>query len=398
MACEKCNVWQHSACLGISQAEAEKDDFHFICGDCKRREEDAKKPKIPALKFRLGSSSSPPSDKTIRVNGIANEPKKRESEDGHARLPPMRKFSHVYVQADAVNPLGRGQPQAGLNGMHGGLMNGPTLSPHGQLPPPQYQNGHVIHGAPPPPGLASPPRPAAYGNGYTQHASQQNGYASQPGPPSNPALSTTPSAATHSGYGSPGSAWLAQSPPFRSVQQPQNHHQLPPQPLNPFLNSFDRQRPSSSHSTNNLPSPTKNRPTMSSPQSDLETSAIVSAASQPNNNLHTEFYPPGVIHTPRFSPTKQFSSPAAPMQVLSSSPLVLPPIQQQQNRQSSLGLSPMKHSPPRPQSDHSIADTPVVPPVADLSPSPRQQQNFHAPVKSLTPERPREVNGSHEAH
>jgi hypothetical protein len=32
VACELCNVWQHSACLGISQASAEKDDFHFIWG------------------------------------------------------------------------------------------------------------------------------------------------------------------------------------------------------------------------------------------------------------------------------------------------------------------------------------------------------------------------------
>ena len=28
VACEKCNVWQHSKCLGIDEKEAEKDDFH----------------------------------------------------------------------------------------------------------------------------------------------------------------------------------------------------------------------------------------------------------------------------------------------------------------------------------------------------------------------------------
>ena len=57
IACERCNVWQHSSCLGVSQADAEKEDFHFICVDCKRKEEDAKKPKIPSLKFKLSPTS-----------------------------------------------------------------------------------------------------------------------------------------------------------------------------------------------------------------------------------------------------------------------------------------------------------------------------------------------------
>lgn len=56
VACEKCNVWQHSKCLGISQNEAEREDFLFICRDCKRREEEAKLPKLPLLKFQVGTS------------------------------------------------------------------------------------------------------------------------------------------------------------------------------------------------------------------------------------------------------------------------------------------------------------------------------------------------------
>ena len=57
ISCERCNVWQHSACLGVSQADAEKEDFHFVCIDCKRKEEDAKKPKIPSLKFKVSPTS-----------------------------------------------------------------------------------------------------------------------------------------------------------------------------------------------------------------------------------------------------------------------------------------------------------------------------------------------------
>ena len=59
ISCEKCKVWQHSACLGISESEAEKDDFRFVCRDCRRKEEEARRPKIPPIKLKL--SSSPPS-------------------------------------------------------------------------------------------------------------------------------------------------------------------------------------------------------------------------------------------------------------------------------------------------------------------------------------------------
>lgn len=61
VACERCNVWQHSKCLGIGQDEAEKEDFHLVCRDCKRQEEEAKLPKLPLLKFRVDSASNSPS-------------------------------------------------------------------------------------------------------------------------------------------------------------------------------------------------------------------------------------------------------------------------------------------------------------------------------------------------
>lgn len=37
VACEKCNVWQHSKCLGITEEEADRQDFHFVCQPCRRR-------------------------------------------------------------------------------------------------------------------------------------------------------------------------------------------------------------------------------------------------------------------------------------------------------------------------------------------------------------------------
>ncbi|VUC20281.1 unnamed protein product [Clonostachys rosea] len=43
VACETCNVWQHSKCLNISEVEAERADFHFVCESCRRRQEELAK-------------------------------------------------------------------------------------------------------------------------------------------------------------------------------------------------------------------------------------------------------------------------------------------------------------------------------------------------------------------
>ncbi|KUJ20385.1 uncharacterized protein LY89DRAFT_552514, partial [Mollisia scopiformis] len=62
IACDKCNVWQHSKCVGVSESEADNEDFHFICQTCKRRAEDAERAKThPPIKIKInrpGSSSS----------------------------------------------------------------------------------------------------------------------------------------------------------------------------------------------------------------------------------------------------------------------------------------------------------------------------------------------------
>lgn len=62
ISCEKCNIWQHTKCVGVSEVEADGDDFHFICKTCKRRTEETQRAKQrPMIKFKLnrpGSSSS----------------------------------------------------------------------------------------------------------------------------------------------------------------------------------------------------------------------------------------------------------------------------------------------------------------------------------------------------
>ncbi|KAL1875305.1 hypothetical protein VTK73DRAFT_10202 [Phialemonium thermophilum] len=63
VACERCNVWQHSKCLGVDEKEADKDDFHFICETCRRRESD-QRPRVIKIKVNpSGSASSSPAQR-----------------------------------------------------------------------------------------------------------------------------------------------------------------------------------------------------------------------------------------------------------------------------------------------------------------------------------------------
>ncbi|UKZ52252.1 hypothetical protein TrVGV298_006027 [Trichoderma virens] len=58
IACERCNVWQHSKCLGISEAAADHPDFHFICASCRQRD---------ALEVAPKSSSPPKLEAKLEV-------------------------------------------------------------------------------------------------------------------------------------------------------------------------------------------------------------------------------------------------------------------------------------------------------------------------------------------
>ncbi|EQK97995.1 PHD-finger motif containing protein [Ophiocordyceps sinensis CO18] len=53
VACEKCNVWQHSKCLGISEEDADRQEFQFVCEPCRRRNEAASMPPKETLKMSL---------------------------------------------------------------------------------------------------------------------------------------------------------------------------------------------------------------------------------------------------------------------------------------------------------------------------------------------------------
>lgn len=57
VACEKCNIWQHSKCLGISEDEAEQSEFHFVCSSCRHREDEKNKSPRTIIKIKVRPSS-----------------------------------------------------------------------------------------------------------------------------------------------------------------------------------------------------------------------------------------------------------------------------------------------------------------------------------------------------
>ena len=277
--------------------------------------------------------------------------------------------------------------------MHAAVMNGPTLSPQGQLPRRSVYAGNQeesfftrrTYPEAPPPGLRSPPSAPAHANGYNNHVS---GYVPQLPPQkfqSPYANGTYQSTQQHQNVG-----WSARYTPPKQPQHAQAYRPPPPS-QDPFTNSLDRQRPPSSHSTHNIPSPVKNGPSLSPPQhSNPSYNSPLHQSSQhqtPHTNGASLNQPLAATGPPALSPIKQ-QSPPAPSNTIrlpSSSPVAQkPPLQN--NAPSSPGLSPTKHSPPRTAPGHQVAGTPtVIPPVVQLSPS-SVQQNLSSALKSATSE------------
>lgn len=351
-----------------------------MCDVCHRRAEDAKKPKIPTLKFHLNASSSPPSHKAKDVE--PNGPRKRKPGDKVSNMPPLKKFKPPVIHHPQYSdPLGPVRPHIIQDGMHKAMMNGPTLAPYGQVSPLTYGNGHSAHLAQPPPGLRSPPGPPAYSNGYSDHSPHQNGH-------SKTYSSTSPEVlniASPTNNKSPSPGWSARYSPHESAQTPQRPPNPKIQTPDLYHSSFESQRPNSSHSSHTLPNSMREQP----PFSTNSASHPIFPPSPPANSTKTSPHPP-----PAYSPVKQQSSPPRPpLQLPSSSPTNHP--QLQQNPPSSPGLSPTKQSPPRvnqqsPSLD--IAETPLLPPAPIFEPN---GVDHKVPSKVVAPESLSAMNGMH---
>ncbi|KAL3480610.1 hypothetical protein BJX99DRAFT_219878 [Aspergillus californicus] len=328
VACENCNVWQHSKCLGITQAEAEREDFHFICRECKRREEEAKLPKLPPLKFRVGSSPS------SAVEGHGN--------DGIATssLPTTTEHQNAVATAPNGSPSKQSMPHPSL----------PQPSTHAVpfplFPERRPQSSHTTS--------FSPRAPFSPSKGV-------NGLAPSQGPKL-PPIHHLPS----NGRGPFPSA------PSFGTRRPSSSHSI----HSPTLPSPIQNRPSMSPTQGNHDvGPLAGFPPMASSDGPVPwTPHAQHQTSRPSTGNHASF---SSMHTGNMS----FA--ATPTANRASSP---------QNTHHLLsGLSPTKQS-PRPFTVEGMAGAPILPPVQKLEPSPKLMGRsspdapIPPPVKCMTPE------------
>ena len=429
IACDKCNIWQHSKCVGVSEAEADQEDFHFICKTCERRAKDAERAKThPPIKIKLsrpGSSSSPMPPNQNGSPGLSNtgipngsprlhsSPKKAQQSsppvavrpipfnqsNGHqlspwqsnipqsntkpvVLVPPMGSQNGVQHMTPRVvpSPYSAAVPSSRPQDESPAVGTGnsrpyvqPYGSPYGNPPPLQQQNisrpssSHAF----------SPPHPYSPTNlpppGQKQTYSFVNGNAQQYAQNASHGTSAQHNVAQPSQIQpspTPSGANGYGLPPSRPVngQQPQSHD-----------GSYRR-------SSINMPSPLSGAPILTPvqkapPMATFSTSSSPLIASTPSAQ-------PSVPQPAKSSPTPITRSPQHPQIQDPNQATTLPP--------ASTGISPTKHSPPRPTTSNGSfgsATPSVLPPVASLSPSPRLQ-NLTPPIKPSEPNRPREISQS----
>ncbi|KAJ5679402.1 hypothetical protein N7462_007646 [Penicillium macrosclerotiorum] len=354
VACEKCNVWQHSNCLGISKEEAEKDDFHFVCKDCKRKAEEANRPKIPPLKFRV--SASPQSAPTA-----GSRPKMED----HG-LAPSSPIKHTH------NALSK-------------IQNGPLPSQPGSQP-------------------TQPALPSLTAHHNQPHSGQSQFYVPTspqrfPHPVSHsPHTSSSPSRAPFSPskpIGGPMQSALNQQAPRLGSGPGQGQHTLPPMqpgPQLPPIGSFHSARPSSSHSGYGT---IQTQPSMSPTQGNHDVGPLAGVPSTAPANGPSPWSSFDSYATPR-PQSGHGGTPAMSRNYPSFSSAATPNGNHSSPPQSShgigmSGISPTKQS-PRPMTSGGMAGAPVLPPIRKLEPSPKLMGRsspdapIPPPVKCMTPE------------
>ncbi|KAI0196177.1 hypothetical protein EV127DRAFT_330756 [Xylaria flabelliformis] len=141
IACERCNIWQHSKCVGISEEEADRDDFHFICKSCRRHQssysDDKRQPMIKLKVSRQTTSTTLRRDST--ESPVQPQPAPAQTLNGVIQLSPnMVEHSHVSRPVHQLQPVR--QPA--------GLSNVPVkLASQAHVLPPvlPYTNGDGHH-------------------------------------------------------------------------------------------------------------------------------------------------------------------------------------------------------------------------------------------------------------
>ncbi|KAK5053979.1 hypothetical protein LTR84_001941 [Exophiala bonariae] len=381
VACERCNVWQHSKCLGISKAAAEKADFIFVCQDCKQKEEDAKKPKV-TIKFKVGTSSSPapPSPASTQTRFVSVDiPKANKAgesnQTGALNETQMQQSSPPSQSINASSPTYPRHNGTFHHYSHPQTSNSPSrpISSTSQQSPNSivYRNHNsVSHAALPQPLLHRP----------TGHTTQSSSIPSHPSSASTPQQNGNASSRAQTISAAPSQVWQGQTPGNARA-------------------AGDVAR---------LPSPVLNRPTMSPTQGNMDVGPVAGVPQKSsvhgratNGHAHNlngvTQYPlatpransniasaetPNTVPLSGLSPKKQ-QTPVAfatTLHVPKSGGLSTPLTSSQQaslNTSAGSGASQVQK--------RSVSGTLILPPIENLRPSPEQMRNMSSNEPVPTP-------------
>lgn len=362
IACEKCNIWQHSKCVGVSEEEAERTEFEFICTTCVRRAKDAERAKTqPPIKIKLNRPGSSSSSGLPKENG-----------GSPTGLLPSTSNGTSDIQASPTKPRQQlplpfdSPPKKKLPQMASWQTSSiPSMKDvQAQQAPSEPSMGPSLRETVEPP-TSAPQAPLGRTDPYSSYSTN--------GSNSTPQQSFSHPSGSHA-FSSPHPQSPINLPPpsqnkvyqFVNGNNQYNHNgsgessQVQGTPLHSASQGYSGARPGSSDGGYR-----RNSVTMPSP---LASAPILAPGIQtPAPAFHPSGSPAGSVHLP------PNSSPPTSQDVPTDS--TLPP--------SSTGISPTKHSPPRITSNgHLGSATPsMLPPVASLSPT-SHFQDLTPPVKT----------------
>ncbi|KAI0489627.1 hypothetical protein F4859DRAFT_159478 [Xylaria cf. heliscus] len=352
VACERCNIWQHSKCVGISEEEADRDDFHFICKNCRRQQslhsDDTKQPVIKLKIPRQATSSMPRRDST--ESPIQPQPELAPPFNGVVQLP-SNTVEHLDASHSVQGVQVVDRSQLPPIRQPPGLPSVP-VKPAGQshvLPPVSpYTNGDGHHAfSSPHPALSPPEQSPNKSRAYStlfNSSSPDAKHSTSSGQVKLPQKGMFYPPTKGSAKGSPSSGPPAATAPIASMAARSDS------PLKKPLDAA------------------KNHLTITSPP---RVAPIASSITIQTPNPVTQG-PKGVFSTPQLDRSPFGANEATPS---------LPP--------SRNGLSPMKRSPPPQQLGSRIPSSPapaILPPATTLPPSP-SEQILTPPIKHADPAR-----------
>ncbi|KAJ3575927.1 hypothetical protein NPX13_g3868 [Xylaria arbuscula] len=350
VACERCSIWQHSKCVGISEDEADRDDFHFLCKNCRRQPLPSENTRPPTIKLKIARQA--PSTLSRRDSTESPVQALSELADNHNNVVQSTSKTldgpHVPYLAHEIQAIDRSQLPP--NSQPTGFPSIPVKSA-GQthvLPPVSpYTNGEGVHAFSSPHPALSPPQ---------QSPNKSRAYSTL-------FNSSPPDAEASSGQG--------------QVKLPQKGMFYPPTKKTPQGSPNGVSTaigpipsiPASSDSPLKTPlEAANNHLTLDSPPR-----VAPAASSKPAQTPNTAQSQRAILSTPQLEKSVLGGNDTTPS---------LPP--------SRNGLSPMKRSPPPQQRGARILSSPapaILPPATTLPPSP-SEQILTPPIKSADPVRP----------